>query len=477
MYDTFMAEPFSAPEPPAGRTAPAEDSTQAYEAVPGGIPQAFQVTPTPAMAATQEYGDTLVLEHEGDTQEVAELDTSGAASSSASKSGLKRLFGKQPPPPGYKPPKRPRTSRGSKRATAAASPRARPASSLPPMAGCRVRVTGDGWGGGTGEYEATVVDGDDLSYTIIYIGDDKKYTDSCLSFETHVLQEHCTLLEPPSEASTSRATPSFVKAVDLLTARGGQIHNDHMALRSFVDSEGRSGLKFFESIFTHFGYAVQDSLVIPGLCVNARWTNWPKVFVSEMRIKELPEVAQEVLFRHVDGFYEPSRAEGALANGSAAVAELLETPPWCPTAEEQQTLHQLAKEPHLTNAVEYAAWTLTHGHRINHVTILLNTLGIAGVNTLADLNALLQSEGLVFNAAGGSDGLTQGSVEVSLEQSSTIADVVPHRFACGAQQTVPCSFLELIQRHEGFRGFLGQNAKGGAFWCERRFNDSMSRAS
>lgn len=31
-------------------------------------------------------------------------------------------------------------------------------------------------------YEATVVDGDDLSYTIIYIGDDKKYTDSCLSF-------------------------------------------------------------------------------------------------------------------------------------------------------------------------------------------------------------------------------------------------------------------------------------------------------
>ncbi|CAK9058406.1 unnamed protein product [Durusdinium trenchii] len=250
-----------------------------------------------------------------------------------------------------------------------------------------------------------------------------------------------------------------------------------MALRSFVDSEGRSGLKFFESIFTHFGYAVQDSLVIPGLCVNARWYEPPEeklvlmvVFVSEMRIKELPEVAQEVLFRglafmvmapkvpsnvtetshddantcevlgHVDGFYEPSRAEGALANGSAAVAELLETPPWCPTAEEQflgrtmgfgdsmmdaerrgrQTLHQLAKEPHLTNAVEYAAWTLTHGHRINHVTILLNTLGIAGVNTLADLNALLQSEGLVFNAAGGSDGLTQGSVEVSLEQHGAL---------------------------------------------------------
>ena len=32
--------------------------------------------------------------------------------------------------------------------------------------------------------------------------------------------------------------------------------------------------------------------------------------------------------------------------------------------------------------------------------------------------------------------------------------------SCGNEQSVPCAFLELIQRHEGFRGFLGQNAKG-----------------
>jgi hypothetical protein len=33
-------------------------------------------------------------------------------------------------------------------------------------------------------------------------------------------------------------------------------------------------------------------------------------------------------------------------------------------------------------------------------------------------------------------------------------------FGCGNEQSVPCAFLELIERHEGFRGFLGQNAKG-----------------
>ena len=28
-------------------------------------------------------------------------------------------------------------------------------------------------------------------------------------------------------------------------------------------------------------------------------------------------------------------------------------------------------------------------------------------------------------------------------------DEVPHRFGCGTEEVVPCSFLELIQRHAG----------------------------
>ena len=45
---------------------------------------------------------------------------------------------------------------------------------------------------------------------------------------------------------------------------------------------------------------------------------------------------------------------------------------------------------------------------------------------LCSLNALLDGEGFEFNAAGGSDGLTQGSAAVHLEQSSTVADLVTH---------------------------------------------------
>ena len=108
----------------------------------------------------------------------------------------------------------------------------------------------------------------------------------------------------------------------------------------------------------------------------------------------------------------------------------------------------------------YAAWTLTHGHRINHLTVLQNALGVAELGSLQELNAALLAQGFAFNQAAGSDGLTQGSKASRLEQSSTLADSVTHTFGCGAARDVPCAFLELIERHEGFRGFLGQNARG-----------------
>ena len=102
----------------------------------------------------------------------------------------------------------------------------------------------------------------------------------------------------------------------------------------------------------------------------------------------------------------------------------------------------------LRGATEYASWTLTHGHRINHLTILHNALGLeAAVPTLAALNARMIADlGFEFNKAGGSDGLAQGSVASRLEQSSTVADHIEVTFGCGKEERLPCAFLELIQR-------------------------------
>jgi len=176
-------------------------------------------------------------------------------------------------------------------------------------------------------------------------------------------------------------------------------------------------------------------------------------------------VAASIVHSHVDGVYAQSHArlDEALAEDAPAsvLLELLDSPPWSPSAEDDHRLRSAAKsEPAVANAVEYAAWTLTHGHRLNHMTIFANTLGLANIKGLADLNALLQAEGMEFNPAGGNDGVTQGSLEVGLQQSSTRADLIEHTFSCGTTQKIPCAFLELIERHDGFSGFLGQNAKG-----------------
>eukprot|EP00931_Biecheleriopsis_adriatica_P066353 TRINITY_DN4072_c2_g1_i1.p1 TRINITY_DN4072_c2_g1~~TRINITY_DN4072_c2_g1_i1.p1 ORF type:complete len:358 (+),score=55.38 TRINITY_DN4072_c2_g1_i1:49-1074(+) len=263
-------------------------------------------------------------------------------------------------------------------------------------------------------------------------------------------------------------TPSCTRAIGLLKSKGAHIHNDHVALRSFNDGQGGSGLAFLKDVFLSFGYAAEETITIPALPVNAQWleppetTDWPKVFISEMRTDELPKEVSDLVCHHVRGYYKSGVAHAAIAHGDVnALVNILEMPPWNVTAAEERSVREVGlARPELAGAMEYTAWTLTHAHRWNHMTILLNGSNLPGVSTLQELNALLLDEGFVFNGAGGIDGFTQGTPAVQLEQSSTKADTIEHVFACGTVRQVPCSFLELIHRHEGFRGFLGQNAKG-----------------
>ena len=208
-------------------------------------------------------------------------------------------------------------------------------------------------------------------------------------------------------------TPSAVHAAVHLDALGGRVHNDHIALRSFVDSSGNSGLAFLHRVFAAFGFAAEDAIVIPGLPVNARWyeppscTQWPKVFISELRTAELRPEARAIVYAHVDGFYGDGPharggsalraallgaggsdqgmigrmggggSDGADAAGggggadgaagddeaaAAALARLLDDPPWRPSAAEVGAVRAAdGGDPAQRAATEYAAWTLTHG--------------------------------------------------------------------------------------------------------------------
>lgn len=64
--------------------------------------------------------------------------------------------------------------------------------------GTKVRVKGDGWGGGRGTYNATVTEADEFTFTVLI---EKRNPERFE--ETHVLREHCTILSV-SEAKRRR---------------------------------------------------------------------------------------------------------------------------------------------------------------------------------------------------------------------------------------------------------------------------------
>ena len=68
------------------------------------------------------------------------------------------------------------------------------------------------------------------------------------------------------------------------------------------------------------------------------------------------------------------------------------------------------------NESEYAGWLLCHGIRVNHFTIYINALKKFRVFKL--FNAWLIEQGYTLNESGG---VIKGSVELGLEQSSTMA--------------------------------------------------------
>jgi len=72
----------------------------------------------------------------------------------------------------------------------------------PPELGRQVEVIGDGWGGGSSSYLATVTEADDLTFTVIRLSGPEAWQ------ETHVLREHCHLVEEEmSSEHVVRARP------------------------------------------------------------------------------------------------------------------------------------------------------------------------------------------------------------------------------------------------------------------------------
>jgi len=214
------------------------------------------------------------------------------------------------------------------------------------------------------------------------------------------------------------------------------IENDHIAFRTIGVPE--LGIQSLEKIFLHYGYTKREPYHFKEKKLDAFWyappaPNYPRIFVSELRVKDLSAEAQRIITSYTKEVLVDPVSNLNLDDGPA-VDTFLHSALWrTPTLADYQTL---AAES------EYAAWVIYNRYYLNHFTISLQNLP-AGYNTVADFNSFLEKEGFVLNNAGGK---IKESPDGLLLQSSTVAKMIPATFANNEVQKIAGSYVEFAER-------------------------------
>ncbi len=162
--------------------------------------------------------------------------------------------------------------------------------------------------------------------------------------------------------------PDAKKIFELLHERGDKVVNDHVAFRSF---EVSSLLK----IFLHLGYSVQfdqagempmnfEAKKLTAVWLKHSNPDFPRVFVSECRLKELSAETQSVMARYIASVEDPITEldfSSAKDIDNYLHSRLWETPSY----EDFQTV---------SDESEYLSWVLFNDYYLNHFTVTVNDL-------------------------------------------------------------------------------------------------------
>lgn len=244
-------------------------------------------------------------------------------------------------------------------------------------------------------------------------------------------------------ALTPDARPIHQLFADL---NGGQVVNDHIALRTF--NLEKVTLDKIAAPFLNAGYLPGDDYHFPVKKLRARHfqhpydspeTPFPKVFISELLVEELPEKGRQIIGQLIDQLPDEQVAEPGFCYSGR---------PWTISIEQYQTLAAIS---------EYAAWVAAHGFRPNHFTVSINHL--TSHSDINSVNQMLIHKGYSMNQSGG---LIKGSADVLLEQSSTLAKNIPVNFSDGTLD-IPGCYYEFALRYpqadgQLYQGFVAASA-------------------
>ncbi|PLK43183.1 DUF1338 domain-containing protein [Emticicia sp. TH156] len=221
-----------------------------------------------------------------------------------------------------------------------------------------------------------------------------------------------------------------------IIADANEIENDHIAFRTM--GVPQLGIKSFEKIFIHLGYQKRDYFYFEGKKLDAYWFSpprpeYPRIFVSELRVNDLPEDIQDIIRSYTDEV-KADPVDSLNLNDGAAIDAFLHQPLWrIPTWQDYSTL---------LKASEYAAWVIYNRYYLNHYTISVHNLK-AGYNTIQEFNAFLEKTGVKLNDAGGKIKI---SPDGGLLQSSTVAEIIDATFEGGEVHPISGSYVEFAER-------------------------------
>jgi len=251
--------------------------------------------------------------------------------------------------------------------------------------------------------------------------------------------------------------------------------NDHIALRTFANQQPQTGIASMSRLIEALDYRPAGAYFFPDKHLNAvhyqhPHPEFPKLFISELKVWELSSAAREIIGRTLSTHREPLDVEtlSALAalNDSAVTnrLELMESAvncfhqlPWSPP--ERRDVERLGTES------QYAAWVLVHGYNVNHFTSLINSHGQEALSDIEKTIHALEQAGVPMKKS------IEGERGSKLRQSATEAVRIEVEVMEEGKQTQmewTYAYFELAERGDvtdpdtgrssRFEGFLGPQA-------------------
>lgn len=236
---------------------------------------------------------------------------------------------------------------------------------------------------------------------------------------------------------------------DAVLTKGGTVANDHIAFRTLNTRLAHggypAGIAGLERVFLPFGYESKGNYTFPDKHLTAQHyehpdSDLPRIFISQLEVSELPEVAQTLIRLCCAGhFADPFDLDDP---------KKIFIRPW--EAPEKEIVKLL------NDHSQYGAWTLLHGNSVNHFTAYVNK---QNVPEWPDIDATVQ--GLIGIGIPMKDNV-EGNPGSILRQSATkpVVEETPTK-----EGTIewPYAYYEIAERGytdkgELFTGFLGPQA-------------------